>query len=123
MHEFAQWMIIYTMLQVKARYGAGWKACYESYTRITMLDPSSELGYLSALLKQRVDVMHVLDKCQLSSWTCNFPHLSSLLLTYLSSTHSMSIQVGDRIQVGSDLTTVRFHGQVEGTKGEWLAIE
>ncbi|KAJ8663395.1 hypothetical protein O0I10_000634 [Lichtheimia ornata] len=35
----------------------------------------------------------------------------------------MSIHIGDRIQIGSDLATVRFYGQVEGTKGEWIGVE
>lgn len=41
----------------------------------------------------------------------------------LTPAYFMSIHVGDRIQVGSDLATVRFYGQVEGTKGEWLGVE
>lgn len=33
------------------------------------------------------------------------------------------LAVNDRVQVLDDCATVRFIGQVEGTKGEWLGIE
>lgn len=34
-----------------------------------------------------------------------------------------SLQVGNRIQIGSDRATIKYIGSVKGTKGEWLGIE
>lgn len=34
-----------------------------------------------------------------------------------------SLQIGTRIQVGSDRATVKYIGSVKGTKGDWLGIE
>lgn len=33
------------------------------------------------------------------------------------------LTVNDRVQVIDDCATIRFIGQVAGTKGEWLGIE
>jgi dynactin complex subunit len=33
------------------------------------------------------------------------------------------IYVGKRLSFGSDLCTVRYIGEVQGTKGQWLGVE
>jgi dynactin complex subunit len=41
----------------------------------------------------------------------------------LNSNSVPGLSVGTRLSYGGDLCTVRYLGEVKGTKGEWLGVE
>jgi dynactin complex subunit len=41
----------------------------------------------------------------------------------LKGTAVSDLRVGTRLSYGGDLCTVRYIGEVKGTKGEWLGVE
>lgn len=117
MHELAQWKVDCNNECCK------WKCIIKQGGKLAMNHIQESLCGIQAVNWDTFQPcwnnkwMSCIDKCQLSAWTCNFP---SFLLFYSSSTHSMSIQVGGHIQVGTDLATVCSMAKLKTPKANGL---